>query len=105
MFNRYNKVFRRVLLVSFLTPVALFSGSYDFEQGDMVYVTVDELNGADRWSMEFFVFYHGESWKQDQVYFERYPTADSEDADIFLRSFYEQSSGNPDMLLQLHAEP
>ena len=105
MFNRYNKVFRRVLLVSFLTPVALFSGSYDFEQGDMIYVNVDELNGADKWSMEFFVFYHGESWKQDQVYFERYPTADSEDADIFLRSFYDQSSGNPDMVFQLHAEP
>ena len=51
MLNRYNKVFRKVLLVSLLAPMALFGGSYDFQIGDMVLVNVDELNGADRWSM------------------------------------------------------
>ena len=69
MLNRYKKVFREIFLVFFLAPLTLFGGSYDFQQGDMVSVNVDQLNGASKWSMEFFVFYHGESWKQDQTYF------------------------------------
>ena len=82
MLNRYKKVFHKVLLVFLLAPMALFGGSYDFQLGDMVLVNVDELNGADRWSMEFFVIYHGESWQTEQVYFERYPDPSSEDPDI-----------------------
>ena len=105
MLNRYKKVFRKVLLVSLLAPMTLFGGSYDFQMGDMVLVNVDQLNGADRWSMEFFVIYHGETWQTEQVYFERYPDPSSEDPDIYLRSFYDQSTGTPDMVFQFHAEP
>ena len=105
MFNRYNKVFRRVLLVSFLSPASLFSGSYDFEKGDRVLVKVDQLDGVNKWSMEFFVFYHGESWKSAQTYFERFPDSNSEVADIYLSSFYDEGSGTPDMVLEFHAEP
>ena len=105
MLNRYKKVFREIFLVFFLAPLTLFGGSYDFQQGDMVSVNVDQLNGASKWSMEFFVFYHGESWKQDQTYFERYPDASSDNPDIFLISHYDEGSGTPDMVLEFHAEP
>ena len=105
MLNRYNKVFRKVSLVFLLAPVALFGGSYDFQMGDRVFVHVGEIDNAPEWSMEFFVFYHGETWQTEQVYFERNREANSEDKDIYLRSFYDQNSATPDVVFQLHAEP
>ena len=105
MLNRYKKVFHKVLLVFFLAPVALFGGSYDFQMGDRVFVHVGEIDNAPEWSMEFFVFYHGETWQTEQVYFERNREANSEDKDIYLKSFYDQSGGAPDMVFQFHAEP
>ena len=105
MLNRYKKVFHKVLLVFFLAPVALFGGSYDFQMGDRVFVHVGEIDNAPEWSMEFFVFYHGETWQTNQVYFERNREANSEDKDIYLRSFYDQNSATPDVVFQLHAEP
>ncbi len=105
MLNRYNKVFRKVSLVFLLAPVALFGGSYDFQMGDRVFVHVGEIDNAPEWSMEFFVFYHGETWQTEQVYFERNREANSEDKDIYLKSFYDQSGGAPDMVFQFHAEP
>ena len=96
---------KSIALASFLAPSIIFGGSYDFQLGNMVFVEVDELNGAQEWSMEFFVLYHGESWKQEQVYFERYPDPDSDEPDIYLYSYYDEDSNAPDMILEFHAEP
>tara|TARA_B100000029_G_scaffold497744_1_gene565674 strand:- start:6794 stop:9517 length:2724 start_codon:yes stop_codon:yes gene_type:complete len=96
---------KSIILTSFLSPLVLIGGSYDFQLGDMVLVEVDELNGAQEWSMEFFVFYHGESWKEDQVYFERFPDPDADEPDVYLYSYYDEDSNAPDMVLEFHAEP
>ena len=105
MKKRYINVVRSLLLVALVAPSVMFAGSYDFEQGDKVFVEVPQLNGENKWSMEFFVAFHGDSWKNQQVYFERYPDPDSDDPDIYIRSYYDDSGGNPDMVVELHAEP
>ncbi len=105
MNKRVINLIRSTVFASLVTPMAMFGGSYDFEQGGMVFVSVPQLDGVEQWSMEFFVAFHGDSWQREQVYFERYPDASSDEPDIYIRSHYDESGGAPDMVLELHAEP
>ncbi len=101
----YMNLLRSLLLVALVPPSIMFAGSYDFEVGDKVFVEVPQLNGENKWSMEFFVAFHGDSWKNEQVYFERYPGPNSDIPDIYIRSHYDDSGSNADMVVELHAEP
>ncbi|MEE2876223.1 MAG: T9SS type A sorting domain-containing protein [Candidatus Neomarinimicrobiota bacterium] len=101
----YMNFVRSLVFVALVSPSAMFAGSYDFEQGGMVFVSVPQLSGENKWSMEFFVAYHGDSWQNEQVYIERYPDPSSDEADIYIRSYYDNSGSTPDMVVELHAEP
>ena len=47
------------------------NNSYDFEQGDEVNVALGELGDAEAWSIEFFIAFHGDTWRNaDQIFSE-----------------------------------
>ena len=69
------------------------NNSYDFEQGDQVNVALGELGDAEVWSIEFFVAFHGDTWKNtDQIFFERYLS--DGDRDVWLESSMDTESNS-----------
>jgi len=95
MIQNYSKsVF--LFLINILLVSNSFSqsnSSYDFEKGDQVNVALDELGDVKAWGIEFFVAFHGDTWKTtDQVFFERY-LSDGE-RDIWLVSSMDSESNS-----------
>tara|TARA_Y100000817_G_scaffold5422_1_gene4639 strand:+ start:3559 stop:6288 length:2730 start_codon:yes stop_codon:yes gene_type:complete len=69
------------------------NNSYDFEQGDEVNVALGELGDAEAWSIEFFIAFHGDTWRNaDQIFFERYLS--DGDRDIWLESSMDTESNS-----------
>ena len=65
------------------------AGSYDFEVGDRVEVSVSEINGSSNFSVEFFVLFHIEP-TEDQLIIER------ESSDGTYHDFFLEYNKSPD---------
>lgn len=90
----------KAVMLMLLAPLAVFAGSYDAEQSDPIEVTVDQINGANEFGMEFFVSFHGEPSEQ-QIFFERARDVGDEEPDIFVEA--ERDAGGLRVLA--HVEP
>ncbi len=98
MICKAKRIFLKAALSILLAPLTVFGGSYDAEQGDPIEVVVDQINGADRFGMEFFVMFHGQP-TVGQVFIDR--SSGGEGSDVLIEAEVEPGG----LLLSAHVEP